>query len=183
MFEETPASVSVSLSVSSWLRRRTSSSDSAARSRTEAEVIMVTPERVEGGTFIASLLISTPMNANGAQPLTAQGIPQTATRKVATARERAKGAKIMVAANMQWEISQAIWRSGRIEVILFRKAAMPGGGRGVKRVRLLSGGRTQKGRTIELINVIEEKTTSERLPTRPTSPRMSFHWGEPLGTS
>ena len=133
--------------------------------------------------FMANLLISTPMNANGAQPLTAQGIPQMATRKVATARERANGAKIMVAANMQWEINQATCRSGRMEVILFRKAAMPGGGRGVKRVRLLSGGLTQNGRTIELMNVMEENTTRERLPTRPTSPRMSFHWGDSLGTS
>ena len=69
---------------------------------------MVTPERVDGGMFMASLLISTPMNENGAQPLTAQGMPQTATRKVAKARDRANGAKMRVAANMQWEISHAV---------------------------------------------------------------------------
>jgi hypothetical protein len=71
-----------------------------------ADVIIVTPERVVDPAmtpplpFIVSLLISTPMKANGAQPLIAHGMPQTATRKVANPREWASGAKIMVAANM-----------------------------------------------------------------------------------
>jgi hypothetical protein len=38
----------------------------------------------------------------------AQGIPQRATRKVANAREWANGAKIIVAANIIWEINQAV---------------------------------------------------------------------------
>jgi hypothetical protein len=113
------------------------------------------------------------MNAKGAQALIAQGIPQTATRVVAKAREWANGAKIMVTANMSWEMNQAVWRSGRIAVKAFSTAAMPGGGRGVKRERLLSGDCTQKGRRTELMKVMDEKTTSERLPTRPTSPSIS----------
>jgi hypothetical protein len=110
-------------------------------------------------------------------------MPQMATRKVANARERARGAKIMVAAKTMWEMSQVVWRSGRIFVILLRKAARPGGGRGVNRGRFVSGGWTQNGRSIELMNVMDEKTTSERLPTRPTSPSMSAGRAASLETS
>ncbi len=148
------------------------------------DVIIVTPERRDACVgSIARRLISTPMNAKGAQQLTAHGMPQMATRKVATARERAKGAKIIVAANITWEISHVVCKSGRIRVIFLSKAATPGGGRGVNFGRLLSGGWTQNGRRTELINVIDEKTTSERLPTRPTSPNMSAGRSASLGTS
>lgn len=85
---------------------------------------------------MASLLISTPMKAKGAQELTAQGIPQTATRPVAKARERAKGAMIIVAAKMKWDIHHVVWRSGRMAVIFLSIAATPGGGRGVNRERM-----------------------------------------------
>ena len=54
-----------------------------------------------------------------------------------------------------------------------RTPAMPGGGRGVKRERLLSGACTQNGRTTALKKVMDEKTTSDKLPTRPTSPSIS----------
>lgn len=39
------------------------------------------------------------MKANGAQQLTAHGIPQIATKTVANARDRANGAITIVAAN------------------------------------------------------------------------------------
>ena len=147
-------------------------------------MIIVTPERREAWEgFIARRLISTPMNAKGAQQLTAQGMPQIATRKVAKARERARGAKIIVAAKTTWEISQVVWRSGRIFMIFVSKAAMPGGGRGVNRARLVSGDWTQNGRRTELMKVMDEKTTSERLPTRPTSPSISTGRSASLGTS
>ena len=150
---------------------------SVALLRILADVIIVTPDREDGiaGEYppIVSLLISTPIKANGAQPLIAQGIPHTATRKVAKARECARGAKIIVAANIMWEISQAVWRSGRIAVMALRTAATFGGGRAVNRVRLVSGCMIQKGRSTELRTVMDEKTVNERLPTRPTSPSIS----------
>src|SRR4051794_20494093 len=140
---EDGSSSSVSLSNESrWFSLSTSSSVSAAElARRLAEVIIVTPEcefGIAAAPPIVSLLISTPINAKGAQPLIAHGIPHTATRKVANAREWARGAKIIVAANMICEINQAVWRSGRNAVTALRAAAMPGGGRGVNRVRLVS---------------------------------------------
>lgn len=148
------------------------------------EVIIVTPEeRDDWEGFMASLLISMPMKVKGAQQVTAQGMPQRATRKVATARERAKGAKIMVAANMTWEISQVVWRSGRMPITFLSSEARPGGGRGVNLGRLLSGGWTQNGRRTEPMKVMEEKTTSDKLPTRPTSPSISAGCVASLGTS
>ena len=84
---------------------------------------------------MASLLISMPMKAKGAHELMAHGMPQMATRAVAKARERAKGAKIMVAANTKCDIHQVVCRFGRMAVIFLRMAAMPGGGRGVNRER------------------------------------------------
>lgn len=148
------------------------------------DVIIVTPERRDAAEGpIASLLISTPMKEKGAQEVMAQGIPQRATRKVAKARDRASGAKIIVAANMTCEISHVIWRSGRIAVIFLSSAAIPGGGRGVNLGRLLSGGWTQKGKRTDAMNVMDEKTTRDKLPTRPTSPSMSLGCVASLGTS
>jgi hypothetical protein len=150
-------------------------------------VIIVTPEcefGIAAAPPIVSLLISTPINAKGAQPLIAHGIPHTATRKVANAREWARGAKIIVAANMICEINQAVWRSGRNAVTALRAAAMPGGGRGVNRVRLVSGGWIQNGKRTELKKVMDEKTVNDRLPTRPTSPSISVALAiSSLGTS
>ena len=83
------------------------------------DVIMVTPEdRAAADGLIPSRLISTPMKAKGAHPLTAHGIPHTATSNVAKARVRAKGAKIIVAANTRCDINHAFWRSGRYLIIL-----------------------------------------------------------------
>lgn len=144
---------------------------------------MVTVDRELADCGMARRLISTPIKANGAQQVTAHGIPQIATSKVAERRDRARGAKIMVAANMRCDINHAVCRSGRTLVILFRTAATPGGGRGVKVGFLLSGGRTPKGRRTELTNVIQEKMTRERLPRRPTSPRVSFDSAASLGAS
>jgi hypothetical protein len=123
------------------------------------------------------------MKANGAQLLTAHGIPQMATKKVATALDRANGAKIIVAANITCEISHVVCRSGRMVVIFLSSAATPGGGLGVNLGLLLSGGCTQNGNRTELMNVMEEKTTSDKLPTRPTSPSMSVGCVASFGTS
>lgn len=60
------------------------------------DVIIVAVGRLGGSK--ANLLISIPMNANGAHPDTAQGIPQTETKKVANFNERAMGANIIVPA-------------------------------------------------------------------------------------
>ena len=135
---------------------------------------MTPEERAAAGRPMPSRLISTPMNANGAQPLTAHGIPQMATSNVAKALDRAMGANIIVAANKRCDINHAFCRSGRTFVIFFNNSARPGGGREVKAGFCVSGGCTQKGRRTELKKVINENTTRERLPTRPTSPRASF---------
>lgn len=145
---------------------------------------MVTPEdRAAADGLIPSRLISTPMNANGAQPLMAHGMPLMATSRVAKARDRARGAQIIVVKNKTCDINHAFCRSGRNLAILFKKAARPGGGRDVKVGFLVSGGWTQNGRRTELRNVMHEKTTSERLPTRPTSPRTSLEPSTASGAS
>lgn len=145
------------------------------------DVIMVT--RDDGDGFMASLLISTPMKAKGAQQLMAQGIPQRATKNVAKARDRARGAKTMVAANMMCEINHVVCKSGRTLGTFFNREAIPGGGRGVNRGRLLSGGCTQNGKSTAPKRVMDEKTTSDELPTRPTSPSISLGRTASLGTS
>lgn len=134
-------------------------------------VTVVFRDDVEG---MASRLISTPMNANGAQLVTAHGMPQMPTRSVANRTDFAKGANIIVTANTMCEIIQAVCRSGRTKEIFLRKRTTPRGGRGVKRPFLFSGERTANGRTTELNSVIKEKITSDRLPKRPTLPRASF---------
>lgn len=125
------------------------------------------------GFSMANLLISTPIKANGAQPEIAHGMPHMDTKKVATATDLANGANIMVAANMKCEISHAVCKSGRAVLIFLSNAARPGGGRGVKPGFRLSGLRIPKGRNTELINVMSEKITSDKLPIRPTSPNVS----------
>jgi hypothetical protein len=114
------------------------------------------------------------MKEKGAQHEIAQGMPQIATRKVAKRSDRAKGAKIIVQPNMTCDINQAVCKSGRKVITLLSSVAMPGGGRGLKVGLLWSGGRTQKGRSTELMKVMKEKITRERLPRRPTSPRVSL---------
>ena len=119
-------------------------------------------------------LISMPMNANGAQQARAHGIPQMETMMVAICRERTKGARHIAAAKMRWLHCQAVRRSG---LYLLRAEIMGvnvGGPRGVKRRRSWSGDWTTKGRMTEPRKVMMEKTTREREPTRPTSPRVSL---------
>ncbi|WEW59947.1 hypothetical protein PRK78_005429 [Emydomyces testavorans] len=116
---------------------------------------------------IASRLISTPIKANGAQQVTAQGIPQMATRNVAKRTDFAK-------ANKMCEIIHAVCKSGRTNDIFLRKRTTPRGVLRANRLLLSSGGRTPNGRITELTNVINEKITSAKLPRRPTSPSVSF---------
>src|SRR5215471_8467384 len=119
------------------------------------------------------------MKANGAQVVTAHGIPQRATRKVAKGRDLASGAKTIVAANIMCEIIHAICRSGRTKANFLRNRTTPGGGRGANDAFLFSGDRIPNGRTTELTNVIRENITRERLPMRPTSPRVSVDFAPP----
>lgn len=137
-------------------------------------IIVVVDRGVVGGSR-ASLLISTPIKANGAHPDIAHGMPATDTRNVANLKDRAIGAKTMVPANNRCERSQAVARLGRIFLKRRSRAATPGGGRAVKlaRLLLLSGERTPNGKSTELRKVTDEKMTSDRLPSRPTSPRVS----------
>jgi hypothetical protein len=124
----------------------------------------------------ARRLISTPMKANGAHPLTAHGIPQMETRKVANRRDRVSGAKTMVSANIMCDIIHAVCKSGRIKATLLSSRMMLRGNRGANDDFLFWGDRTPKGRTTELMKVIREKITRDTLPRRPTSPRISFEF-------
>ena len=115
------------------------------------------------------------MKAKGAQQARAQGMPHTETRMVAMRRERTKGARHIEPANIKWLHCQAVRRSG---LFLWRYAMNGGrlaGGRGVKFLAGPSvGDWTTQGRRIEAMKVMMEKTTREREPTRPTSPRASL---------
>ena len=81
-------------------------------------------------------------------------------------------------AKMIWLTCHAVRRSGlRLLTAVTKGAKGPrkAGGRGVNgREREVSGDLTIKGRSIDAMKVIMENMTSEREPTRPTSPRVSF---------
>lgn len=130
---------------------------------------------VEG---VVRRFISTPIKAKGAQQAKAQGIPQMLTIIVAILRLRTKGAIHMAPAKMIWLNCQAVRRSGlRLLIAVTKGAKGPrkAGGRGVKgRERDMSGDLTMKGRRMDAMKVMMEKMTSEREPTRPTSPRASL---------
>lgn len=98
----------------------------------------------------------------------------------------------MAKAKMRWEYCQAVRRSGffvgRWEVRGWRSGIKTstmgrrkGGGRGVKcragRGEILAegevGDRMTMGRPMDAMKVMMEKTTREREPTRPISPRAS----------
>jgi len=114
------------------------------------------------------------MKAKGAQQAMAQGMPQTETMMVAMRRERTKGAKHIAPAKMRWLSCQAVRRSGLCLLREVRRGVRVGGPRGVKRRGVGSGDWTMKGRRTEPRKVIMEKTTRQREPMRPTSPRVSL---------
>ena len=84
----------------------------------------------------------------------------------------------MAPAKMMWLHCQAVKRSGlRLFSAVTKRAKGPmkAGGRGVNgRERDVSGDWTTKGRRIDAMKVMMEKTTRDREPTRPTSPRASL---------
>lgn len=84
----------------------------------------------------------------------------------------------MAPAKMMWLNCQAVRRSGlRLLSAVTKGAKGPrkAGGRGVKgREREVSGDWTTKGRRMDAMKVMMEKTTRDREPTRPTSPRASL---------
>ena len=118
------------------------------------------------------------MKAKGAQHARAQGIPHIDTMTVAICKLLTKGAIHIAPAKIMWLNCQAVKRSG---LVLFNavtkgaKGPRNAGGRGVNgRLREESGDCTTKGSRIEAMKVMSEKTTREREPTRPTSPRASL---------
>ena len=84
----------------------------------------------------------------------------------------------MAPAKMIWLNCQAVTRSGfrlSSEVTKGAKGPRKAGGRGVNgREREASGDLTRNGRRMDAMKVIIEKMTSEREPTRPTSPSVSL---------
>ncbi len=115
-----------------------------------------------------------PMKAKGAQQARAQGTPQMETMMAAICRERTKGARHIAPAKMRWLHCQAVRRSGLYLSMISSRGVSLGGPRGVKRRRSLVGDWTTNGRRTELAKVMMEKTTRERDPTRPMSPRVSL---------
>ena len=119
-----------------------------------------------------------PMKAKGAQQAKAQGIPQILTMTVAICKLRTKGAIHMALAKIMWLNCQAVKRSGLRSLSAVTNGAKgpkKAGGRGVNgREREVSGDWTTNGRRTEAIKVMIEKTTRDREPTRPTSPRASL---------
>ena len=96
------------------------------------------------------------------------------TRTVAIFKDRTKGAKDIAPANIRWLAIQAVNRSGLYSCSVVTKGAILFGGRGVNPRFSLSGDCTTHGRRIEPANVMIEKTTRDKDPTRPISPRASF---------
>lgn len=100
------------------------------------------------------------------------------TMIVAIFKLRTKGAIHIAPAKMMWLNCQAVRRSGLHLLSTVTKGAKgpkKAGGLGVNgREREVSGDWTTKGRRIDAIKVIMEKTTRDRDPTRPTSPRASL---------
>ena len=96
------------------------------------------------------------------------------TMTVAIFKDRTKGAKDIAPANMRWLTIQAVNRSGLYCCRVVTKGAILLGGRGVNPRFSWSGDCTTHGRRIEPANVIIEKTTRDKDPTRPMSPRASF---------
>ena len=84
----------------------------------------------------------------------------------------------MEPAKMIWLNCQAVTRSGfrlSSEVTKGAKGPRKAGGRGVNgREREVSGDLTRNGRRMDAMKVMIEKMTSEREPTRPTSPSVSL---------
>jgi len=112
------------------------------------------------------------MKVAGAQEARAEGMPQSAMRKVATRKECTKGVRIMELLKRMWPQIQVVKRSGRNLLNLVRTTAIAAGGRLVKFSS--SGERMRMGRMIAPAKTIEEKTTKARLPIRPISPNASF---------
>lgn len=110
-------------------------------------------------------------------------IPHNETRIVAKRTERTNGASIIAPANTKCENIQAVRRSGLYLFMVLTKGAILGGGRGVKPGFSSSGDLTIHGKRTEPSKVTIEKTTSERLPMRPMSPKASEDSCADLGAS
>lgn len=102
---------------------------------------------------------------------------------VAKRTERTNGASIIAPANIKCENIQAVRRSGLYLFMVVTNGAILGGGRGVKPGFSSSGDLTIHGRRTEPTKVTIEKTTRERLPMRPMSPKASEDSCTVLGAS
>lgn len=100
------------------------------------------------------------------------------TMMVAICRLLTNGAINIAPAKMMWLNCQAVRRSGlhlSSAVTKGAKGPRKAGGRGVNgREREVSGAWTTNGRRMDATKVIMEKTTRDKEPTRPTSPRASL---------
>ncbi len=105
-------------------------------------------------------------------------MPQIATIVVANLSEWAKGARIMEDENIKWLKVQTASKSGCNRRTTDRKLESAEEVDENDSLRLAlrfssSGGRTSHGSVTELSSEMQEKMTSEKLPTRPIWPRVS----------
>ena len=96
------------------------------------------------------------------------------TMTVAIFKDRTKGAKDIAPANIRWLTIQAVNRSGLYSCRVVIKGAILFGGLGVNPRFSWSGDSTTHGSRMEPANVMIEKTTRDKDPTRPMSPKASF---------
>lgn len=160
-----------------------------------SEVISIEPSdtlwywwlpRLEVGKLLPSLLISTPINVNGAQQASAHGlydisrsslqcvlegthIPQTATRTVAKRSDVTNGANTIDPAKMRCATVHAVNKLGLRSTTVLTMGAMLAGGLGVKSGFSSSGDLTIHGSVMEPTKVTMENTINDMLPTRPIS--------------
>lgn len=101
-------------------------------------------------------------------------IPQMETMMVAIFNDRTKGARDMAAAKIKWLVIHAVIKSGLYSLSFLTRGAMLCGGRGVNPLFSWSGDCTTQGSRMEPAKVMIEKTTRDKEPTRPMSPRASL---------
>lgn len=127
---------------------------------------------VDEGREVPKRFTSMPRYVFGAQLARAQGKPHNATRAVAKRKECAKGARIMAQEKRAWPHIHAVRRSGLCARSVVTISAIAAGGRAVNPSS--SGDFMMSGRRKAPRNVTREKTTKEREPMRPISPRASL---------
>lgn len=118
-----------------------------------------------GITGMQRRLTSSPMNANGAQHVIVQGMPQSATKNVANPVDPVSGDNTIVPANTMCEIIQTVPRSGYERCILLKFPPIANVIVGLKELFRLSEEQSKGNRT-DANKATKEKITRAKLPNR-----------------